>query len=100
MQDDCPGERRSRELWRFNGVLPRRLGVPEDREHGRVRVAVGAIDRVTEPSRKSYLFFSHRALERLEGQTHPRKSEALRPKVVEGLKVVRMRKRMTTNDKE
>ena len=54
MQDDCPGERRSRELWRFNGVLPRRLGVPEDRKHGRVRVAVGAIERVTEPSRKSY----------------------------------------------
>ena len=36
----------------------------------------------------------------MEGQKHPRESEALRPKVVEALKEVRMRKIMTKNDNE
>ena len=35
----------------------------------------------------------------MEGQKHPRESEALRPKVVEALKVVRMRKRMTKKNR-
>ena len=34
------------------------------------------------------------------GQKHPPESEALRPKVVDALKVVILMKRMTTNDNE
>ena len=36
----------------------------------------------------------------MERREHPQKSEALRPKVVEALKEVRMRKVMTKNDNE
>ena len=51
-------------------------------------------------ARRATVVLKHRALERLEGQKHPRESEELRPKVVQALKVVRMRKIITTNDNE